>query len=223
MLPVIPAVSLFGTAVGAAAAQKGMTLIEFSAMNAMVYAGAAQLVALGLWRESWTWAELISIALVTLTVNARLLLMGASLRPWLGNLPAGLVYPTLFFLTDANWIASQRYQQQGGRDIGMLIGAGLILWIVWLIAPIPGFLVGRLVSDPRAFGLDLVMPVFFVAMVARLWTGRRDTLAWLGAGVIGFVAQRAFGGAIHVVLGALTGMAIAAVLAPVPKQEGDVQ
>lgn len=222
MLPVIPPVTLFGVAVGAAAAQKGLSFADLTLMNAAVYAGASQLVALGLWQQSWTWSAAISIALVTLAVNARLILMGASMRPWMGTLPAYQAYPILFFLTDANWIAGQRYHAEGGRDIGTLLGGGLILWCVWLIAPVPGFLLGKLAANPRDFGLDLVMPVFFVAMVARLWKGHGDSVAWAAAGLVGFAAHKAFGGAVHVVIGSLTGMAIAAFLArpSKPAEEG---
>jgi 4-azaleucine resistance transporter AzlC len=212
-LPLLPGVVVFGIAVGAAAAQKGLSLAELTAMNALVYAGASQLVALGLWRESWTVPALLSIALVTLTVNARLLLMSAALRANFGDHPPRWTYPALLVLTDANYIVMQRYRDGAGRDLGVFLGVGLLLWLVWILAPLPGFLAGRLVADPRAFGLDLVMPVVFTAMVARLWQGRRDTFAWLAAGATGYAVHRAFGGAIHVVLGALAGMAVAALLA----------
>lgn len=213
MVPLILPVSIFGVAVGAVASQKGLTLVELSVMNAIVYAGAAQLVALGLWQESWNWTALVSIALVTLTVNARLMLMSAAFRPWFGALPGNIVYPALLTLTDANYVAGQRYYIEGGRDAGMFVGAGVLLWVVWVIAPIPGFLAGSLIRDARAFGIDLVMPVFFSAMVARLWQGRGDSIAWVAAGVIGFVVHRHFGGAIHVVVGALVGLIIAIALA----------
>jgi predicted branched-subunit amino acid permease len=220
VLPIVLPISIFGIAVGAVAAQKGMTLVELSVMNALVYAGAAQLVALGLWQESWNWPGIVSIALITLTVNARLLLMSAAFRPWFGLAPAGIVYPALLTLTDANYVAGQRYYAEGGRDIGMFIGAGLLLWIVWIISPIPGFLAGSLIRDARAVGIDLVMPVFFSAMVARLWQGRGDTIGWIAAGAVGYVIHRNFGGSIHVVVGAIVGMAIAAALARVPDAGG---
>ncbi len=53
VMPLVLPVSIFGLAVGAVAAQKGLSLVELSLMNGLVYAGAAQLVALGLWPEQW--------------------------------------------------------------------------------------------------------------------------------------------------------------------------
>jgi predicted branched-subunit amino acid permease len=36
---------------------------------------------------------------------------------------------------------------------------------------------GALVSDPRRYGLDLVMPIFFAAMIVPLWRGGRSLRA----------------------------------------------
>ena len=220
MMPLILPVSIFGLAVGAVAAQKGLTLVELSLMNALVYAGAAQLVALGLWPEQWNGPAVMTVALVTLTVNARLLLMSAAFRPWFGQGNPALAYACLLTLTDANYIAGQRYYAQGGRDIGMFLGAGVLLWVVWMVAPVPGYLAGKLIQNSRAFGIDLVMPIFFSAMVARLWQGRNDSLGWLVAGLVGFAIHRWQGGTLHVVIGSLAGMAVVAFLTPsAPEQE----
>lgn len=214
MLPLVLPVSIFGLAVGAVAAQKGLSLAELTAMNAFVYAGAAQLVALGLWPTEWNVPAVMAVALVTLTVNARLLLMSAAFRPWLGKGPQGLAYGSLLLLTDANYIAGQRYYQSGGRDIGMFLGSGILLWLVWIVAPIPGYLAGKLIQNPRAYGVDLVMPIFFSAMVARLWQGRTDSIGWLVAGLVGFIVHKWQGGTIHVVIGSLVGLLVVTWLTP---------
>lgn len=219
MLPVVLPVSIFGLAVGAVAAQKGLSLVELSLMNAFVYAGAAQLVALGLWPEQWNWPAVMALALVTLTVNARLLLMSAAFRPWFGEAHQGLAYGSLLTLTDATYISGQKYYLEGGRDLGMFLGAGLLLWVVWIVAPIPGFLLGKLIQNPRAWAVDLVMPIFFSAMVARLWQGKRDSLGWLVAGLVGFAVHRWQGGTLHVVIGSLAGLVTVAWLTPATREE----
>ena len=220
VMPLVLPVSIFGLAVGAVAAQKGLSLVELSLMNGLVYAGAAQLVALGLWPEQWNASALMAVALVTLTVNARLLLMSAAFRPWFSQGNPVLAYASLLTLTDSNYISGQRYYRDGGRDIGVFLGAGLLLWVVWVAAPVPGYLAGKLIQNSRAFGIDLVMPIFFSAMVARLWQGRNDSLGWLVAGLVGFLVQRWQGGAIHVVIGSLAGMAVVAWLTKPAAPEG---
>src|SRR3712207_4380927 len=82
-LPVLPGIVVFGCAFGAAAAQKELTLGQALGLSAFVFAGASQMVALELWRETWTPATIAAVMVVTAVVNARMILMGAAIQPWL--------------------------------------------------------------------------------------------------------------------------------------------
>ena len=173
VLPVLPGVCVFATAFGAAAAQKGMTVWQALSMSAFVYAGASQMVALELWRETWSLSTILTVMAVTATVNARMVLMGAAMQPWMAAAPPAQNALNLFFFTDANWLIGTRYRAEGGSDLGILFGAGVALWVVWILATLPGFLTGALIADPRRYGIDLVMPIFFSAMLVPLWKGLR--------------------------------------------------
>src|SRR6185436_18142698 len=105
---------------------------------ALVFAGAAQLVAIEVWTNPLTLGTIASLATLTAIVNARFVLMGASLRPWMGPLPAWQVYPPLLLTTDATWIVGMRYRAEGGADASIYAGAGITLWVVWVTAVIPG-------------------------------------------------------------------------------------
>src|SRR5882672_8607683 len=131
-LPVLPGMIAFGVAVGATAARKGFSLVDSILMNALVYGGASQMVAMEVWPDRITLASLAALALLTATVNARMLLIGASLRPWLGWLPAWQVYPMLHVATDPGWLVAMRYRAQGGRDAAVFLGGGLVLWLMWI-------------------------------------------------------------------------------------------
>jgi predicted branched-subunit amino acid permease len=205
-LPLLPGIAVFASAFGAAAAQKGMTFAEAVFMSAIVYAGASQMVALELWRETWSPSTILAIATVTAVVNARMVLMGAALQPWLAGAPTPRNVVNLFFLTDANWLLGMRYRAEGGNDHGMLLGAGLALWLIWIGATIPGYLAGALVPEPRRYGLDLVMPVFFSAMLVPLWKGPRLALPWAVAGLVALATQALVPGYSFIITGALAGM-----------------
>ncbi len=181
-LPLWPGILVFAGAFGTASVQKGLSAAEAVLASGLVFAGASQLVALELWTEHWTVGAVLAVAIVTFTVNARLILQGASLQPWLAPLSGRVVWPSMALLTDANWVITERYRAEGGRDAGVMVGAGLMLWTVWTIGTLPGALLGRLVADPSRFAIDLVLPVFFSAMAVPLWKGRRDTIAWSVAG-----------------------------------------
>ena len=205
ILPIIPAVTVFGIAFGAAAAAKGLTLGEAMAMSAFVYAGVSQMVALEFWRPEWNISSLIGLALVTAAINGRMILQGASLQSWLKPFPRLTNALHLAFLTDANWLITERYKARGGHDLGILVGAGLILWVAWLAATFPGYLAGSLVSEPKRFGLDLLMPIFFSAMAVPLWKGRASLLPWCVAGAVALLTAHLVSGYSFIVVGALAG------------------
>lgn len=201
----IPGIVVFAVAFGAAASAKGLSFLETMLMSAFVYAGVAQLVAMELWRPEWTWGAIAGLAVVTATVNARMVLQGASLQPWFAKYPKALNAFHLFFFTDANWLIGTRYRAEGGRDLGVLVGAGLVLWVVWAIATGGGYMLGALVSDPRRYGIDLVMPIFFAAMIVPLWRGRRGMVPWVVAGLVALVTARLVDGYAFIIVGSLAG------------------
>lgn len=204
--PTLPGVIAFAVAFGAAAAQKGVSLSESVAMSLVVCAGAAQMLSLELWRETWSASGILTIALVTATVNARFVLQGASLQPWLKDAPALPRWLSLLLLFEASWIVTERHRAGGGRDVGVMLGAGLLSWAVWWAATAPGYLAGALVSDPRRFGLDLVMLFFFAAMTIPLWRGvRASAPPWAVAAIVGLTTEALVPGYLFIVTGALAG------------------
>ena len=212
VLPFTPGVVAFGIAFGAVAAQKGFTLFDTFAMSATVYAGTAQLVVLSSWPGALTLSAIAGAGLITGLVCLRFVLIGASLRPWFAGSPAGKVYPALFLLTEPAWLLSMRYRAQGGEDAAFFAGSGLAVWFVWVLAAAPGYWIGASVGDPHRFGLDLVMPVFFSAMLVSLWQGRRPAYAWLVGAGVAVAADHWLGGWWYVLLGALAGSATAGLI-----------
>ena len=203
--PLLPGTIIFGTAFGTIAAQKGLTLSDTVLMNALVCAGAAQLVGLEVWTNPLALGTIVSIAASPPIVNARFILMGASLRPWLGPLPAWQVYPMLLLTTDATWIVGMRYRAEGGNDASVYLGGGLAIWASWVAAAVPGYLLGAVITDPKRFGFDLMLPIFFAAMLVPLWRGARRAIGWVIAGAVALVVAWLVPGWWFIVVGALAG------------------
>ena len=88
----------------------------------------------------------------------------------------------------------------------MLLGAGVFLWIVWVGTTSAGYLAGALVRDPARYGLDVLMPIFFAAMLVSLWQGARLAIPWAVAGVVALAAQALTPGYLFIIIGALAGM-----------------
>jgi len=83
-LPIEVSGFAIGLVFGVLAGQAGLSVAESFLMSALVYSGAAQFVVLGLWG---TPLPVAGIALTTLVVGLRHLLMGAALSPFFSKLP----------------------------------------------------------------------------------------------------------------------------------------
>jgi predicted branched-subunit amino acid permease len=160
---------IYGLAFGLMSAQIGMSALESVVMSALVFSGTAQIAIL----QSWTViGSLLPLFLTVLVVNARYLLMGAALRPWLGTLSAWKSHLTLFFLVDGAFALCMREHAKGERDAGILLGSGALSYTGWVVGTAGGFIFGALVSNPHALGLDFVIVAFAASSAAFLWRGR---------------------------------------------------
>jgi 4-azaleucine resistance transporter AzlC len=207
-LPVLPAMTAFGLAVGATAARKGFSFAENLVMNVFVYAGMSQLVAMEAWPERVTIGAMAALMVLMVTVNARMLLMSAALYPWLGASPPWKIYPTLHVLADPSWIIAMRYRANGGTDAGILLGSSVLLGVAWIGAACIGHVGGTMIADPRRYGIDLVMPVFFAAMLIPLWRGARPAIAWIVDCVVAVTVHQLAGGWWFIVAGAIAGSVV---------------
>lgn len=205
-LPAFPGFIVFSMAFGTAAAQKGLSLGEALGLSAFVYAGASQMVGLEVWQRVWSPTTILTIMTVTAVVNARMILLGATLQPWLKNEPKARSALNLFLVTEAGWLIGTRYYNEGGRNTGMLLGLGTTLWLLWLVSTLIGYFAGALVPEPRRFGLDLVMPIFFSVMLVPLWKGARPALPWLVAGLVSLIVHALVPGYFFIIAGALAGV-----------------
>lgn len=205
ILPLMPGLFAFGLAFGTVAARKGFSLLDALAMSASVYAGVAQLVALETWPDKLTPAAIGGIVLVTALISSRFLLIGASLRPWLGSQPAAKIYPALFLLVEPNWLMSMRYRANGGSDPAYLVGGGVVIYVIWIVSTAAGYALGTSIGDPHTFGIDMVMPAFFTAMLISMWRGARSSSGMLIGGGVAIAVDFVFGGLWYLIVGALAG------------------
>jgi predicted branched-subunit amino acid permease len=158
-------------------------------MSAIVYAGAAQLLALELWTDP---APILAATIAAFVVNIRMAPMGAAMAPWLDKLRGWKLWGTLATLVDHSFALAVAEQRQGGRDAGYLLGVGVGLWVAWVICVGLGHLGGSLVRVPPGHPLFFASVAAFVSILVPLWRGPRVDLApWVVAGCVAIAAQRA--------------------------------
>lgn len=202
MVPIALFVMVFGAAFGLAATQKGLPQGWTVTMSALVFAGAAQFAVLDLWGPT---VPVLTMALTVFAINARHLLMGATLYPWLRQLPPVRRYGVMVLVSDANWAQTMQALGRSQPGWGLLLGGGLALWVFWVLGTWLGTQVGDLIADARRWGLDMVMGCFLLAMVVSGEKNLRVVLIWLVAALASLAAYRYLPENSHVVVGALAG------------------
>lgn len=205
LLPISLFVVAFGAAFGLAAVQKGLEPLQALLMSFTVFAGASQFAAVDMWGSE---VSLIPLIAVVFAINSRHLLMGASLYPMLRDMPPGRRYGLLLFLTDANWAVSAQDYQNGKRNLEVILGGGLVIWIAWIIGTWLGVYFGGLLQDPKSLGLDMVLGCFLLAMALGGNKSPRTLVAWTVAAISSLAAWKWLPPNTHVVVGALAGGAI---------------
>jgi predicted branched-subunit amino acid permease len=170
--------AVLGAGFGVAARQTELPLWATLFMSGSVFAGAAQFAALTLWASP---LPFLPIWLSTFAVNARFALLSASLTPWLRHYGGAVPWTSLFMMGEGTWAVANDAYRRGQRDLGVLIGSGVAIWIVWMAGTAAGHLAAPLLGDPRRLGLDLVLVLFFAALLTTTWRGRQDLAPWAAA------------------------------------------
>jgi len=202
MVPISLFVLVFGAAFGLAATQQGLDTSWAVLMSSSVFAGAAQFAVLDLWGPQ---VPLLPLALTVFAINARHLLMGATLYPWLRQLPPARRYGVMALASDSNWALAMQALGRGQPGLGLLLGGGLALWVFWILGTVLGTQVGSLIADARRWGLDMVMGCFLLAMVVGGEKNLRMLLIWVVAAGGSLAAWRWLPENSHVVTGTLAG------------------
>jgi 4-azaleucine resistance transporter AzlC len=163
---------------GVLAVQAGFTIPQAIVTSALVFAGSAQFTALAI----VTGGGGIGAALTAATLmHSRFLAMGIALAP---SLPGGPLRRAVEgqAVIDASWALANR--GDGTFDRSLLIGTTIPQYASWLAGTVTGALVGDVIGDPDRFGLDVLFPTFFVAiLLAELRRPRARVAALLGAGI----------------------------------------
>ena len=205
--PIAAFIIPFGIAFGVAASAKGVPGEISLLMSIVIFAGASQFAVLDLWHAP---LPLATLALTVLAVNARHVLLGAVLAPWLLQIPLPGRVAALLMLSDANFAHAIAARERGEMDAGILFGSGIAMWVTWVISTAAGVLAGSLLGDLSRFGFDAVMVTYFAAIVIGQWKGRLDLIPWIGAAAAAVIGAHVLPAGWHIIAGALAGGVIGA-------------
>lgn len=213
ILPPLLAAIPIALVYGAICAGKGMTPLETALTSAFVFAGGAQFAAAELWASP---PPIAALAISTLLINARHVLLGASIAP---KARFGAATPfAAFFMADENWAMAERRAAQRRLTLAYWFGMAAPFWLNWLLFTTLGASAGALLGDPSRFGADFAFTALFIGLVAGFWKGRSTGVTVAAAGLAAALAHRFLGSPWHVLAGAFAGMAAAAALVRGPSR-----
>lgn len=161
--PVAVGIVPFGITCGVMGLVAKLTAFETVAMSFVVFAGAAQFVAITMIGAGA--AGFGVVVFTTLLLNLRHLLMGASLGPYLLGQPRWLQRVLSFMLTDESYALMTDRIEKAGYHPGYHLGVSLAIYFVWGLATLAGVLVGSYIPDPLSWGIDFAMPAIFMALL----------------------------------------------------------
>ena len=210
-LPVIVSASPFGLLFGALAVDNGLSVFQAALMSATVFAGSSQMVGIELFgQHAAAWVIAFSI----FVVNLRHLLYSATTGRHIAAWPAWQRYTAFFFLIDPQFAETEREKEaKGSFSFPWFMGVGLTFYIIWLALTIIGAVFGELLPEPRPWGIDFLLTIYFLGLVMSF----RKRPFWLPVVLVSaaasVLAYKIVGSPWHVSLGALAGVVFAAMFA----------
>lgn len=199
-----------GMLFGAVAVSKGLSAAEVTLMSVLVFAGGAQFAAL----ESWTYpVPVVTLAFATLLINARHVLMGASLAP---KMRATRFQKLLafFVLTDESWALAERRALDRPITVAYWLASAVALPFAWVGSTTLGAVLGSLLGDPSRLGADFAFTALFIGLIAGFGRSRVTVVTVATSGIVAALVHLLLGPPWHVASGALAGIAAAYLAAP---------
>lgn len=153
-----------GLAFGIIAHTSGFTALEATLMSLLVYTGAGEFALVSMYAAG---SSVFAIALAVTLMSSRMLLMSLTLAPkfkeerlvknlWLG-----------FLLTDETFaLAITKLNYTDGKlSYDWLNASNLMAYLTWAGSSCLGALLGSLVPDTKALGLDFAVAAMFLGLL----------------------------------------------------------
>ena len=180
MIPACIGIAPFGLVCGVGAAAAGASWWSALGMSAIIFSGAAQILAVQLLAAG---APLAVIVLTCFVAGLRFLMYSAAMAPYLRPLPQRWQQGLAFLLTDQAFAAAVRRFGAGHppREAARhYLGGGAALWGSWQMTNLAGYFVGNLI--PASWSLDFAVPLCFIALIAPQFRAMPSIVAAIVSG-----------------------------------------
>jgi 4-azaleucine resistance transporter AzlC len=176
-LPLAPSPILFGLSYGVLADATGFGAAAAVVMSATTFAGASQFASISVLDAGGTIAAAVLAAIflnaryVAISVTVSSIFRGGKLRRLVESQA----------IVDESWALSGR---RGHFEWPILVGSGLVFYVLWVGCTAIGTAIGGVLEDPNALGLDAAFAALFLALAVPYLRGTRARQAAALAAVI---------------------------------------
>ena len=194
-LPIILGYVPVGFAYGVLAQKSGLSGLNTILMSILVFAGSAQLIAVGLFASG---AAPLAVVATTFVVNLRHLLMSAALAPFLRAWSKTRLALFAYQMTDETFALHANRFAKGETGPGETFGINVIAQSAWVGGTVLGLAASTLITDIRPIGLDYALPAMFIALLLGQLKSRQHLLVAVAAGLMSTALMFAGLGQSHV-------------------------
>jgi 4-azaleucine resistance transporter AzlC len=177
--PLLPAAFAIGASFGVLARASHFSAVAAVAMSATTFAGSSQVAAASILGAG---GGIAAAVLAALLLNLRYTPMGVTVAQSFHGLPVWRRLGEAQLLVDESWALAGGGTRRFDRR--MMLAMGAAMWFAWVGGTAAGALLGSVVSDVSAFGLDGAFAALFLALLVAQVTNRRAiAAAVLGAAI----------------------------------------
>jgi 4-azaleucine resistance transporter AzlC len=181
-LPIVLGYVPIGLAYGVLAQKAGLSALNTLLMSILVYAGSAQLIAVGLLADG---TPPLPIILTTFVVNLRHLLFSAAVAPFLKRWRKADLAAFAYELTDETFaVHSAQFASQGVPARAEVFATNVTAQVSWVFGTALGILVGGAIADVEPLGLDYALAAMFIALLVLQIEARVQVAVALLAGAV---------------------------------------
>jgi 4-azaleucine resistance transporter AzlC len=162
-IPIVLGYVPIGLAYGVLAQKAGLSALNTLLMSLLVYAGSAQLIAVGLFAGG---ASVLSVVLTAFVVNLRHLLFSAAVAPFLKHWRKIDLAVFAYELTDETFaVHAANFASEGVPGRAEVFATNVTAQVSWIFGSALGVLLGNVIADVKPLGLDYALPAMFVALL----------------------------------------------------------
>lgn len=183
-LAVALATSAYGISFGALAVASGLDVWQTCVLSLLMFTGGSQFAFVGVLGAGGIAAAPAAIASSSL-LGVRNIAYGLRMAPVIGTTPARRAGAAHFTIDESTAVSLAQTTPRAGT-IGFWV-TGVGIYVGWNASTLLGALLGDVLGDPRAYGLDAAAAAAFLALLWPRLRGRQAIAVGAAAAVVAAV------------------------------------